>query len=741
MTTLAKSGKDLRAAVENEPGTGNEAGAGAALDPGAEAAPVGGRRGAPAVGPSPVGRALRGAVAKLSVRDQAKNPVMFMVYLSALLTTALFLLALGGISDAPAGYIAAVAAILWATVLFGNFAEALAEGRGKAQADALRSAKRDVQARRIDGAVLAAAEGADDPLALLRDASSVVCSTDLARGDVYLVCAGEAVPADGEILMGAASVDESAITGESAPVVRESGGDRSALTGGTTVLSDWLVARVAAEAGHSFLDQMIAMVESAARKKTPNEWALELLLIALTLVFLTVSVALYAFGSFTAGEAGVANPLGLTSLVALFVCLAPTTIGALLSAIGIAGMSRLNRANVLATSGRAVEAAGDVDVLLLDKTGTITLGNRQAAAFLPVDGISERDLADAAQLASLADETPEGRSVVVLAKERFGIRERTLAGAGFSVVPFTAQTRMSGVDFGGHEIRKGAADAVRAYVEERGGRYSAQTAAIADGVARAGGTPLVVARDGRVLGVIHLKDVIKSGIRENFADLHAMGIKTVMVTGDNPLTAAAIAAEAGLDDFIAEATPEAKLEAIRRYQAEGHLVAMTGDGTNDAPALAQADVAVAMNSGTQAAKEAGNMVDLDSSPTKLIEIVRIGKQLLMTRGSLTTFSIANDLAKYFAVIPALLVPLYPGLEALNIMHLASPASAMLAAIIYNALIIVALIPLALRGVKYREGTPASLLARNLTVYGLGGVAVPFVAIKALDMALVALGVA
>ena len=741
MTTLAKSGKDLRAAVESEPGAGNDAGAGALLGPAAGAGCGAARRGAPAAGASPVGRALRGAVKKLSVRDQAKNPVMFMVYLSALLTTALFLLALGGISDAPAGYIAAVAAILWATVLFGNFAEALAEGRGKAQADALRSAKRDVRARRIDGAALALAEGADDPLALLRDASCAVCSTELARGDVYLVCAGEAVPADGEILMGAASVDESAITGESAPVVRESGGDRSALTGGTTVLSDWLVARVAAEAGASFLDQMIAMVESAARKKTPNERALELLLIALTLVFLTVSVALYAFGSFAAAQAGEANPVGLTSLVALFVCLAPTTIGALLSAIGIAGMSRLNRANVLATSGRAVEAAGDVDVLLLDKTGTITLGNRQAAAFLPVDGASERDLADAAQLASLADETPEGRSVVVLAKERFGIRERTLAGAGFTVVPFTAQTRMSGVDFGGHEIRKGAADAVRAYVEERGGRYSAQTAAIADGVARAGGTPLVVARDGKVLGVIHLKDVIKSGIRENFADLRAMGIKTVMVTGDNPLTAAAIAAEAGLDDFIAEATPEAKLAAIRGYQAEGHLVAMTGDGTNDAPALAQADVAVAMNSGTQAAKEAGNTVDLDSSPTKLIEIVRIGKQLLMTRGSLTTFSIANDLAKYFAVIPALLVPLYPGLEVLNIMHLASPASAMLAAILYNALIIVALIPLALRGVKYREGTPASLLARNLAVYGLGGVAVPFVAIKALDMALVALGVA
>ena len=688
-------------------------------------------------------RAVREAFAKLAPARQAGNPVMLMVYLSAVLTTVLFALALGGVSDAPAGYIAAVCSVLWATVLFGNFAEALAEGRGKAQADALRSAKRDVEAHVVDEAALAAlaADEVDDVAAFLLQRTRPASSADLTCGQVYVVCAGDAVPADGEIILGAASVDESAITGESAPVVRESGGDRSALTGGTTVLSDWLVARVSAEPGASFLDQMIAMVESSARKKTPNERALELLLIALTLVFLAVSTALYAFSSFAAAQAGEANPVGLTSLMALFVCLAPTTIGALLSAIGIAGMSRLNAANVLATSGRAVEAAGDVDVLLLDKTGTITLGNRQAAAFLPVDGASERDLADAAQLASLADETPEGRSVVVLAKERFGIRERTLAGAGFTVVPFTAQTRMSGVDFDGHEIRKGAADAVRAYVEARGGRYSAEAAAIADEVARSGGTPLTVVRDGRVLGVIHLKDVITSGIRENFADLRAMGIKTVMVTGDNPLTAAAIAAEAGLDDFIAEATPEAKLEAIRRYQAEGHLVAMTGDGTNDAPALAQADVAVAMNSGTQAAKEAGNMVDLDSSPTKLIEIVRIGKQLLMTRGSLTTFSIANDLAKYFAVIPALLVPLYPGLEVLNIMHLASPASAMLAAILYNALIIVALIPLALRGVKYREGTPASLLARNLAVYGLGGVAVPFVAIKALDMALVALGVA
>lgn len=688
-------------------------------------------------------RAIRDSFTKLAPRAQLANPVMFMVYLSALLTTVLLVLSWFGIADAPSGYIAAICGVLWLTVLFGNFAEAVAEGRGKAQADALRSAKRDVEAHVVSEAVLAEAAGLaaqEDTLAqateLLRSASEAVSSSSLKQGQCYLVCAGEQVPADGEILLGAASVDESAITGESAPVVRESGGDRSALTGGTTVLSDWLVAKVTAEAGHSFLDQMIAMVESAARKKTPNERALELLLIALTLVFLVVAWTLYGFGAFTASSQGQANPLGITSLVALFVCLAPTTIGALLSAIGIAGMSRLNQANVLAKSGRAVEAAGDVDVLLLDKTGTITLGNRQAAAFLPLDGIDERSLADAAQLASLADETPEGRSVVVLAKERFDIRERTLGGAGFTVVPFSAATRMSGVDFDGHEIRKGAADAVRTYVEAQGGVFSPQCTAIANEVARSGGTPLVVARDGQVLGVIQLKDIIKSGIRENFADLHAMGIKTVMVTGDNPLTAAAIAAEAGLDDFIAEATPEAKLEAIRQYQAEGHLVAMTGDGTNDAPALAQADVAVAMNSGTQAAKEAGNMVDLDSSPTKLIEIVRIGKQMLMTRGSLTTFSIANDLAKYFAVIPALLVPLFPGLELLNIMHLASPESAMLAAIIYNALIIVALIPLALRGVRYREGTPQSLLGRNLALYGLGGVVVPFVAIKGLDMLLV-----
>lgn len=684
-------------------------------------------------------RAVRDAFAKLDPREQAKNPVMLMVYLSAILTLGLFVLALFGVTDSHPAFVLAISVVLWLTVLFSNFAEALAEGRGKAQADSLRAAKRDVDAHKINQGQLAKGVHLDDPAEFFRLNASEVSSALLKKKDLFFVAAGEQIPADGEIVLGAASVDESAITGESAPVIRESGGDRSAVTGGTTVLSDWLVVEVTADAGHSFLDQMIAMVESASRKKTPNEIALEILLVALTIVFLIVAVALFPFSAFTAGQEGAANPTTLTSLIALFVCLAPTTIGALLSAIGIAGMSRLNQANVLAMSGRAVEAAGDVDVLLLDKTGTITLGNRQAAAFIPVDGASERDVADAAQLASLTDETPEGRSIVVLAKELFDIRARELEGSGMESIPFTAQTRMSGVDFGGHEIRKGAADAVKWYVESHGGAYSAQCAGIVEDVSRAGGTPLLVARDHRILGVVHLKDIVKQGIKENFSDLRTMGIKTVMITGDNPMTAAAIAAEAGVDDFIAEATPETKLAAIRGYQAEGHMVAMTGDGTNDAPALAQADVAVAMNSGTQAAKEAGNMVDLDSSPTKLIDIVRIGKQLLMTRGSLTTFSIANDVAKYFAIIPALFVPLYPQLEALNIMQLGSPSSAILAAIIYNALIIVALIPLALKGVKYREGTAQSLLTRNLVVYGVGGVALPFVAIKLLDMVLVAVG--
>nr|WP_232501800.1 potassium-transporting ATPase subunit KdpB [Eggerthella sp. YY7918] len=686
-------------------------------------------------------RAVRDAFTKLHPREQAKNPVMLMVYLSATLTLILFVLALFGVTDSQPAFVLAISVVLWLTVLFSNFAEALAEGRGKAQADALRAAKRDVDAHKINQGQVAKGMHVEDPAKFFHLNAEEVGSATLKKKDLFFVAAGDQIPADGEIVMGAASVDESAITGESAPVIRESGGDRSSVTGGTTVLSDWLVVEVTADAGHSFLDQMIAMVESAARKKTPNELALEILLVALTIVFLMVAVALFPFSLFTAEQQETPNPTTLTSLIALFVCLAPTTIGALLSAIGIAGMSRLNQANVLAMSGRAVEAAGDVDVLLLDKTGTITLGNRQAAAFIPVDGATEREAADAAQLASLTDETPEGRSIVVLAKERFNIRARSLEGSGMTSIPFTAQTRMSGVDFGGHEIRKGAADAVRAYVETTGGTYSAECARTVEEISRAGGTPLLVARDHRVLGVIYLKDIVKQGIKENFSDLRTMGIKTVMITGDNPMTAAAIAAEAGVDDFIAEATPESKLAAIRQYQAEGHMVAMTGDGTNDAPALAQADVAVAMNSGTQAAKEAGNMVDLDSSPTKLIDIVRIGKQLLMTRGSLTTFSIANDLAKYFAIIPALFVPLYPQLQALNIMHLASPASAILAAIIYNALIIVALIPLALRGVKYREGTAQSLLTRNLTVYGIGGMVLPFVAIKLLDLGLTALGVA
>lgn len=667
-----------------------------------------------------MGRAVKDAFKKLAPRDQVKNPVMFLVYLSAILTTFLFLLSLAGVSDGlvSSGFILAIAVILWLTSLFSNFAEAIAEGRGKAQADTLRASRRDVVAHKLN-----------DPAD--HDTFSDVSGASLVRGDYYFVRAGEQIPADGEVVEGAASVDESAITGESAPVIREAGGDRSAVTGGTTVLSDWLVVQVTQEPGGSFLDKMIAMVEGANRKKTPNEIALQILLVALSIVFLLVTASLFSYSGFSAGQAGVSNPTSVVSLVALLICLAPTTIGALLSAIGIAGMSRLNQANVLAMSGRAIEAAGDTDVLLLDKTGTITLGNRQAAAFLPVDGTTEEELADAAQLSSLPDETPEGRSIVVLAKEKFGIRGRDLSNMTF--IPFTAQTRMSGVDYEGGEIRKGAADAVRAYVESSGNLYSNQCATLVNEVAKQGGTPLVVAKNHKVLGVIHLKDIIKDGVKERFADLRSMGIKTIMITGDNPVTAAAIAAEAGVDDFLAEATPEAKLEMIRKFQNEGHLVAMTGDGTNDAPALAQADVAVAMNSGTQAAKEAGNMVDLDSSPTKLIEIVRIGKQLLMTRGSLTTFSIANDIAKYFAIIPAIFMTLYPGLAVLNIMRLASPSSAILSALIYNALIIVALIPLALKGVKYREVPAGKLLRHNLLVYGLGGIIVPFIAIKIIDL--------
>ncbi|MGN0662032.1 MAG: potassium-transporting ATPase subunit KdpB [Faecalibacterium sp.] len=674
-----------------------------------------------------VRRAVRDSFCKLAPQTQAKNPVMFLVYVSAILTSLLWVVSLFGIQDAPSAYTFAIAVILWFTVLFANFAEAIAEGRGKAQADALRASRKDVDAHKI-------------PSADRKDERSVVSSAQLKRGDLVLVKAGEQIPADGEIIEGAASVDESAITGESAPVIREAGGDRSAVTGGTTVLSDWIVVRVTSEAGESFLDKMIAMVEGAARKKTPNEIALQIFLVALSIIFILVTVSLYTYSIFSAKLAGIENPSSVTTLVALLVCLAPTTIGALLSAIGIAGMSRLNQANVLAMSGRAIEAAGDVDVLLLDKTGTITLGNRQAAEFIPVDGTSAEELADAAQLSSLADETPEGRSVVVLAKEKFGLRGRTLQDKGMRFIPFTAVTRMSGVDYEGSEIRKGAADAMQTYVRQGGGSYSAECDRVVKAVATKGGTPLVVAKNHKILGVIYLKDIIKDGVKEKFADLRKMGIKTIMITGDNPVTAAAIAAEAGVDDFLAEATPEGKLAMIREYQAKGHLVAMTGDGTNDAPALAQADVAVAMNSGTQAAKEAGNMVDLDSSPTKLIDIVRIGKQLLMTRGSLTTFSIANDVAKYFAIIPALFMGLYPGLASLNIMGLHSPQSAVLSAILYNALIIIALIPLALKGVKYREVPAGELLSRNLLVYGLGGLAAPFVFVKLIDLLLVLLRV-
>lgn len=676
-----------------------------------------------------MGRAVRDSFAKLDPRVQIQNPVMFLVWLSAVMTSVLAVASIFGVQDAgvPTYYVVAIAVILWLTDLFSNFAEALAEGRGKAQADSLRAAKKDVEAHRI--------ESVED-----KEHFTVVPGTELTRGDLVIVRAGEQIPGDGDVIEGAASVDESAITGESAPVVREAGGDRSAVTGGTTVLSDWIIVKISSEPGQSFLDKMIAMVEGAARKKTPNEIALEIFLVALSIVFILVTLALYCYSCFSAGLNDMVNPTAVTTLVALLVCLAPTTIGALLSAIGIAGMSRLNEANVLAMSGRAIEAAGDVDILMLDKTGTITLGNRQAAEFIPVDGVDPAELADAAQLSSLADETPEGRSIVVLAKEQFGLRGRTLEDKGMEFIPFTAATRMSGVNYEGNEIRKGAADSVRTYVEAAGGVFSKECDEAVERIAKAGGTPLVVTKNCRVLGVVYLKDIIKSGVKEKFADLRKMGIKTIMVTGDNPLTAAAIAAEAGVDDFLAEATPEGKLEKIREFQREGHLVAMTGDGTNDAPALAQADVAVAMNTGTQAAKEAGNMVDLDSSPTKLIEVVRIGKQLLMTRGSLTTFSVANDMAKYFAIIPALFSPIYPGLDALNILGLASPLSAVLSAIIYNALVIVALIPAALKGVKYREVPSGQLLTHNLLVWGLGGIVAPFVFIKLIDMLLAFCGI-
>ena len=690
--------------------------------------------------PALVKPAIVAAFTKLDPRVQWRNPVMFVVYVGSILTTILWVqaqaqalggqgqptTAAGGLTE-PAGFILAIAVWLWITVLFANFAEAMAEGRSKAQASSLRGMKKKTIAKKLEQPRHGSPWHPQE-------------ADELRQGAVVLVEAGDVIPLDGEVIEGVASVDESAITGESAPVIRESGGDFSSVTGGTRVLSDWLVVRISVNPGESFLDRMIAMVEGAKRNKTPNEVALTILLVALTIVFLIVTVTLLPFSVFSvqAGQSG--TPVTITVLIALLVCLIPTTIGALLSAIGVAGMSRMMAANVIATSGRAVEAAGDVDVLLMDKTGTITLGNRQAASFVPARGLGEQELADAAQFASMADETPEGRSITVLAKQKFNLRERDLSIHKTHFVPFTAQTRMSGVDIEGsdgqvRQLRKGAGDAIRKHVEALGGHFPADVQTAADDVARKGSTPLVVCDGASVLGVVELKDIVKGGIKERFAQLRRMGIKTVMITGDNRLTAAAIAAEAGVDDFLAEATPEAKLKMIRDYQAEGRLVAMTGDGTNDAPALAQADVAVAMNTGTQAAKEAGNMVDLDSNPTKLLEIVETGKQLLMTRGSLTTFSIANDVAKYFAIIPAAFATTYPQLGALDVMHLHSASSAILSAVIFNAIVIVVLIPLALKGVKYRAIGAAALLRRNVLIYGLGGLVVPFIGIKAIDLLL------
>lgn len=674
-------------------------------------------------------RAVVDAFIKLNPRWMVRNPVMFVVEIGSMLTTALWVQVLLGHGEAPAGFIGAVALWLWFTVLFANFSEAVAEGRGKAQAEALRRTRRETQAKKLR-----------QPK---RDApTEMVASIALRQGDVVLVEAGDIIPVDGEVMKGIASVDESAVTGESAPVIREAGGDRSAVTGGTRLLSDWLIIRVTANPGEGFLDRMINLVEGARRQKTPNEIALNILLAGFTIIFLIVCATLLPYSLYSVETAGTGTPVTITVLVALLVCLIPTTIGGLLSAIGIAGMDRLIQRNVIALSGRAVEAAGDVDVLLLDKTGTITLGNRQAVEFIPVGKTDAKALAEAVQLASLADETPEGRSIVVLAKGKYGLRGRTVgAQPQMRFIPFTAQTRMSGVDLDGASplsIRKGAPDAIMAYVESQGQSVPVEVKVIVERIARSGGTPLAVARNGQAVGVIHLKDVVKGGIKERFAHLRRMGIKTVMITGDNPLTAAAIAAEAGMDDFLAQATPEAKLKLIREYQSGGRLVAMTGDGTNDAPALAQADVAVAMNTGTQPAREAANMVDLDSNPTKLIEIVEIGKQLLMTRGALTTFSIANDVSKYFAIIPAAFASTYPALGALNLMRLATPQSAILSAVIFNALIIVALIPLALRGVPYRPVGAAQLLRDNLLIYGVGGLVAPFIGIKLIDLLLVAL---
>jgi K+-transporting ATPase ATPase B chain len=665
-------------------------------------------------------RALIDSLIKLNPQNQVRNPVMFVVEVGSILTTLLFVHALFVPGAESPWFILGISVWLWATVLFANFAESLAEGRGKAQADALRGSRRDIQAKRLSRPERKAA-------------ISTVASSQLRKGDYVFVEAGDIIPCDGEVVVGVASVNESAITGESAPVIRESGGDRSAVTGGTQVLSDWLVIRITANPGETFLDRMISMVEGAKRQKTPNEIALNILLAGLTIIFLLATVTLLPFSLFSVKAAGQGSPVSITVLLSLLVCLIPTTIGGLLSAIGIAGMDRMIQANVIAMSGRAVEAAGDVDVLLLDKTGTVTLGNRQATAFIPAQGIDAKALADAAQLSSLADETPEGRSIVILAKEEYGFRERDIHALNASLVPFSAHTRMSGVNLGDRGIRKGAADAIKEYVNKQGGTFPPDMKTAVDEIAREGGTPLVVVEGKKVLGAIRLNDIVKGGIKERFAELRRMGIKTIMITGDNPLTAAAIAAEAGVDDFLAQATPEAKLKLIREHQAGGRLVAMTGDGTNDAPALAQADVAVAMNTGTQAAKEAGNMVDLDSNPTKLIEVVEIGKQLLMTRGTLTTFSIANDVAKYFAILPAAFIATYPQLGSLNIMGLSTPQSAIMSAVIFNALIIIALIPLALRGAAYRPMGAGVVLRNNLLIYGLGGLIVPFVGIKLIDM--------
>jgi K+-transporting ATPase ATPase B chain len=678
-------------------------------------------------------RAIVDSFIKLNPRSMVRNPVMFVVEVGSVLTTVLWIQALGGQGEAPTGFIGAIAIWLWFTVLFANFSEAVAEGRGKAQADSLRKARKDTPAKKINSK--------DEKLESPNVPHQIISSTALRKDDLYLVETGDILPADGEIIVGIASVDESAITGESAPVVREAGGDRSAVTGGTRLLSDWLIVRVSAGPGEGFLDRMIGLIEGAKRQKTPNEIALNILLAGFTIIFLVVCATLLPYSLYSVGAAGKGTAITITVLVALLVCLIPTTIGGLLSAIGIAGMDRMIQRNVIAMSGRAVEAAGDVDVLLLDKTGTITLGNRQAVEFIPVNGVNVKDLAEAAQLASLADETPEGRSIVVLAKEKFGLRGRTMGSSdeapeGMHFVPFTAQTRMSGVNFDSTTIRKGAPDTMVEMLQSNGNKAPSDLRPAVDSIARMGGTPLVVSRNNQALGVIHLKDIVKGGIKERFAQLRKMGIKTIMITGDNPLTAAAIAAESGVDDFLAQATPEAKLKLIREYQAGGRLVAMTGDGTNDAPALAQADVAVAMNTGTQPAREAANMVDLDSNPTKLLEIVEIGKQLLMTRGALTTFSIANDVAKYFAIIPAAFASTYPVLGALNFMKLATPESAILSAVIFNALIIIALIPLALRGVPYRAVGAAQLLRDNLLIYGVGGLIAPFIGIKVIDILLV-----